>query len=213
MTLHEQLGIQRGVTAVMGSGGKTSLLRVLGQELCQIGTVLLCTTTKIMAFEGVPKLEDLTQEGALFWTGTSVEGTMKYTVPAWDFDTLCTRFDYVLVEADGSAGLPLKAHLPHEPVIPTQANDVLCLVGLTGFGKPISQVVHRKERFAQLCGAQIEDAVTPELVAQVLQAEKFCTQVICNQADTIELQGLGQQLAQLLDVPTHVVALKRRKVC
>ena len=48
MELWELLGIRPGLTAVIGSGGKTSLLRVLAQELSHRGTVLLATTTHIM---------------------------------------------------------------------------------------------------------------------------------------------------------------------
>ena len=46
--LWELLGVDRGVTAVMGSGGKTSLLYQLAEELRPRGTVLLATTTHIM---------------------------------------------------------------------------------------------------------------------------------------------------------------------
>ena len=37
MELWELLGIRPGLTAVIGSGGKTSLLRVLAQELSHRG--------------------------------------------------------------------------------------------------------------------------------------------------------------------------------
>ena len=48
MLFSEALEIRPGLTAVMGSGGKTSLLRVLAQELSHRGTVLVSTTTRIM---------------------------------------------------------------------------------------------------------------------------------------------------------------------
>ena len=48
MELWELLGIRPGLTAVIGSGGKTSLLRVLAQELSHRGTVLVSTTTRIL---------------------------------------------------------------------------------------------------------------------------------------------------------------------
>ena len=41
MELWELLGIRPGLTAVIGSGGKTSLLRVLAQELSHRGLVSL----------------------------------------------------------------------------------------------------------------------------------------------------------------------------
>ena len=42
------LGVTKGLTAVIGSGGKTSLLYELAEELRPCGTVLLATTTHIM---------------------------------------------------------------------------------------------------------------------------------------------------------------------
>ena len=45
MTLSQLLDIRPGVTAVIGGGGKTTLLRTLGEELAGQHPVLLCTTT------------------------------------------------------------------------------------------------------------------------------------------------------------------------
>jgi len=57
------LGIRPGVTAVIGGGGKTTLLRTLGTELAADGArVLLCTTTKIFPFDGLPNLTDPTED-------------------------------------------------------------------------------------------------------------------------------------------------------
>lgn len=213
MDLWQQLHIMPGVTAVIGGGGKTTLLRVLGHQLSHKGRVLLCTTTKIKAFAPLPQLQTLTDEGTLFWTGTPIPGTGKYTTPPWSLAQLSAVFDYILVEADGSAGLPFKAHLPHEPVIPPEAMQTICVLGLTGFGKPIAQVAHRSGRFTQLCGAEETALATPPLVASVLQAEALHTRILCNQADTPNLQDLGQEVASLVDCPTHILSLKEYLPC
>ena len=54
MTLSQLLDIRPGVTAVIGGGGKTTLLRTLGEELAGQHPVLLCTTTKILPFSDLP---------------------------------------------------------------------------------------------------------------------------------------------------------------
>ena len=55
MELAALLGVRPGVTAVIGGGGKTTLLRTLGGELAAAGArVLLCTTTKILPFPDLP---------------------------------------------------------------------------------------------------------------------------------------------------------------
>lgn len=48
--LSEALGIKKGVNAVIGSGGKSSLLKSLSLELSQKGSVLLTTSTHILPF-------------------------------------------------------------------------------------------------------------------------------------------------------------------
>ena len=47
MELRELLEIGPGLTALIGGGGKTTLMYHLASELRQQGTVLVCTTTKI----------------------------------------------------------------------------------------------------------------------------------------------------------------------
>ena len=123
MDFPKLLGLRPGVTAVIGSGGKTSLLRRLAEELP--GTVLLCTTTHIRPFEEYPLLTAPTPEDIrkaltahrVLCLGTPCENG-KLTAPSLSIETLATLAGYVLVEADGSRQLPLKAHEAHEPVIP-----------------------------------------------------------------------------------------------
>lgn len=176
MLLYEKLNIPRGVTAVIGSGGKTTLLRTLSRELP--GTVLLATTTHILPFEGVPLVTDggeaavrrALAESRVVCVGTpAAEG--KLTAPALPFSVLTRLADYVLVEADGSRRLPLKAHAPYEPVIPPEAKRVLCVVGARGFDRPIQEAVHRPEVFCALTGTQPGDTASPENVMQALAAE------------------------------------------
>ena len=178
MRLTELLGLCPGAAAVIGGGGKTTLLRTLGEELAAGGArVLLCSTTKIFPFDGLPNLTDPTEEtlaealGArrLVCAGTPVPGTGgKLTAPAVPMSRLAELADYVLVEADGSAGRPFKAHAPHEPVIPPEANQILWVVGASGFGRPVREAVHRPERFGLLTGLEPEAPAAPEAVAEAL---------------------------------------------
>ena len=53
--LASALKIEPGITAIIGSGGKSTLLRALGLELMRAGgRVLLCTTTHMFPVAGVP---------------------------------------------------------------------------------------------------------------------------------------------------------------
>ena len=207
MSLERLLEIRPGVTAVMGGGGKTTLLRTLGEELAQHSRVLLCTTTKMFPYEDLPcagngaELEQLRRQHALLCAGTEVPGTGKIMAPEVDMAQLAAWFDYVLVEADGSAQLPLKAHAPHEPVIPPQANQTICVVGASGFGARICDAAHRAERYGELAGVSPDSVVTPEIAAAVLMAEGLHTRIYVNQLDAVSDLAPVERLAALTDCP------------
>lgn len=134
--LASALRIEPGITAIIGSGGKSTLLKTLSLELMRSGgRVLLCTTTHMFPVAGVPwdgssrRLDAAPwKPGALHTPGCTCEAcaglvrgricqagvldpqTGKLSSPAAPLDQLAQRFDYVLAEADGSKRLPLKAH-------------------------------------------------------------------------------------------------------
>lgn len=218
MGLAELLDVRPGVTAVIGSGGKTTLLRTLGEELAERGCrVILTTTTKIFPFSDVktltaPTEDEITAAFAqqkLICVGTPFGDTGKLTTPELPMECLDRMANYVLVEADGSARLPLKAHEAHEPVIPTGANQTICVVGLSGFGRPIREAAHRSERFAELAGVSVEDAAAPELVAQVLRTEALADRYVFNQADEVERWAWARRCGELLDRPWTAAVLQR----
>ena len=205
--LDRLLEIQKGVTAVIGSGGKTSLIAKLCRELP--GTVIVCTSTHIFPAEGIPlvtgRLERLPAEKIC--VGTPAEDG-KLTAPVQSFEELAKLADYVLVEADGSKRLPLKAHLPYEPAIPDCANQVIQVVGLSGMGRVIGTVAHRPERYAELCGCGVEDLAIPERMAKVLNTEALADRYVINQADDEEEQKWGYTLMALLKKPAILTKLK-----
>lgn len=185
MQIAPLLNIGRGVTALIGGGGKTTLLYTLTEELRKKGTVLLCTSTHIMRPTQYEVLERageaevsaaLSAHGAVCVGEPSAEG--KLGPPSLSFDALARLADYVLVEADGSRRLPLKAHAPHEPVIPKEAGCVLCVVGARGFDRPIREAVHRPEQFCTLTGARLDEPASPALAARALAAEGFTQTIV-----------------------------------
>ena len=217
MELAELLDIRPGVTAVIGGGGKTTLLRTLGEELSRTHTVLLCTTTKIRPFPDLPcartaaELDRLRREHRLLCAGTEVPGTGKLTAPETPMAALAERFDYVLVEADGAAGYPLKAHAPWEPVVPSEAGQTICVVGASGFGRPIAEAAHRPERYAALANVPVTAEVTPETEAAVLAAEGLHTKIYVNQVETLWDLADAKSLAALVDCPVLAGSLHRKE--
>lgn len=195
--LASALRIEPGITAIIGSGGKSTLLKALGLELMRAGgRVLLCTTTHMFPVAGVPWDGSSRHLDAAPWKpgaphalGCTCEAcaglvrgsicqagvldpeTGKLSAPAEALDELAQRFDYVLAEADGSKRLPLKAHATWEPVVPAGMANLIWVVGASGLGKPINEAVHRPELFCERCGCELTDIATPERVVQVLNAE------------------------------------------
>ncbi|MBQ5800177.1 MAG: putative selenium-dependent hydroxylase accessory protein YqeC [Oscillospiraceae bacterium] len=208
MQISDLLQIGRGVTALIGGGGKTTLLYRLAEELRKKGTVILATSTRIYP----PQQYALVMDGeaavlrrALKEYGVVAVGTIneegKLRAPVFSFEELATFADYVLVEADGAKCRPLKAHASHEPVIPDNAQRVVLVVGADGFGKPIEEVCHRPELYAPRCGAAAEDAVTAELAAKVILAEGYGDRVYINKVETAQDYDRAVHLAQLLRCP------------
>ena len=214
MELSECLEIRPGVTAVIGGGGKTTLLEVLGRELSARGSsVLLCTTTKMYPYQEIPFVrtaEEMDREQhLLLCAGTPVAETGKITAPQMSFSDLMDRFDYILVEADGSAQLPLKAHESHEPVVPPEANQVILVIGASGMDRPIREAAHRPGLYAKRAGAAEEDPATPERIARVIDSEKLHTRVFINQVEDPEREEKARRLGALLDCGVVLGSLQK----
>lgn len=189
MKLAPLLKIEKGVTAIIGSGGKTTLLRTLSGELP--GRVLLCTSTHFQGYADLPTVTDptaadlrkaLAAHPIVCAAGRSPTG--KLVDCGLPYETLADLADFVLVEADGSRRRPLKAHALHEPVIPPCTRQVICVVGLSGLHRPVSEVVHRPELFCPLVGCTPEDEATPERVSRALVQEHLADTYFLNQAES-----------------------------
>lgn len=213
MMLCDLLAVGPGITAIIGSGGKTSLMTRLAVELRERGTVLLCTTTKMWLPTEAPlchsaeEVRRSRQKTAVVYLGEEDPQRGKLLPPR--IDGWAKLADYVLVEADGAAGKPLKAHALWEPVLPPERTQTICVVGGSGLGQTIAEAVHRPEIFAQLCGGEMTDTATPERVAAVLRAEGLAERVFINQTDAAE-ESEVQQLARVLPWPTVVGSLQQK---
>lgn len=114
----------------------------------------------------------------------------------------------LLIEADGSRQLPIKAPAEHEPVIPAFVDSVIVLAGLNGLHQPLGpESVHRPQIYAGLSGLNLGDPVTVASLAKVLchpqgglknippHSRKIC---LLTHADDIQSQAESRHLSQLL---------------
>ena len=119
------------ITAVVGAGGKTSLIRQLAAEERAAGRSVLVTTTTHMFIEGdtlctgdpQPILTRLRETG--YAMAGIPQGPKITALPPETYEILCREAHTVLVEADGSRHMALKFPGPGEPVIPENADRIL----------------------------------------------------------------------------------------
>ncbi len=217
MNLQAALEVGPGITAVIGSGGKTTLLRELARELRAGGsTVVLATSTRILPFSDIPTIggadeacvaQALAAHGVVCLGEPAEKG--KLAAPETGFARLAELADYVLVEADGSRRLPLKAHEAWEPVIPAEAARAILVVGASGFGRPIREVAHRPELFCDISACAADDLATPEAIARVIAHEALADLVVVNQCETPEaLAGARELAARLSPLSTFAGSIR-----
>ena len=215
MQLAPMLKIGRGVTCIIGGGGKTTLMETLARELSARGGVIVTTTTHILPPEDMTVLLDpdeaavarvLAKKHLVCVGSPTAEGKLKES--GLSAEVLARLADFVLIEADGSRHLPLKAHRPDEPCIPACAQRVVLVVGADGFGQPIGEVCHRSELYASLAGAKESDTVTPQTAARVIRAEGYGDRIFINKTETPERYAFAQQLAAELDCPVVAGSLR-----
>ncbi len=188
MKLHQALGVVSGdVVAFVGAGGKTMAMVTLADELAAQGWRVLATTTtqldrsELMLFpraatldQGAAFLSDrLNQDRCVFLRddlrGHAVYGPSPERL-AWLLDAVDS--DVLLVEADSARGLPFKAPLEHEPLIPREASLVVPMASLTALGQPLdADHVYNPEAMIERYGFYENDPIKSPWIAQVLRDE------------------------------------------
>lgn len=151
-TLTELFDIKKGdVVSITGTGGKTSLLFKLGNELRKSSRVLITTSTKIF----MPSkedydfmyycIEDYMNDKIKNRNGATVISRKFYMeekkligIRDEDLEKVMDDFDVVLIEADGSRRLPLKAWKDHEPPILRKTTKTIGVFPVDMLGEKIN---------------------------------------------------------------------------
>ncbi len=187
--LSDGLGLgRREMVALVGAGGKTTLLHRLAAELADAGRSVIVTTTTAMREDELQGLGPVVMErdaaelearvrGALAdgpvaaaargpAPGGKVAGLEPATADALWHAGLA---DHVLVEADGSRGRPFKAFAQHEPQVPALTTTVVQMAGLDALGRPLGDdVVHRAQLLSEALKVPLGAPVTPQVFADGL---------------------------------------------
>lgn len=180
VTLSEHMGLgPREMIALVGGGGKSTILFRLGSELATEGRRVVLTTTTKMGRDQVSGIRTICHSLAcavscrpdgpvMLVTGGDDH---KVTGPSpEDLDALFRDpvVDYVVVEADGARGRSLKAPGDHEPVIPSTATTVVIAMGMDALGRKVQEVAHRVEKAVEFLGVSPDHTVAPADCAAIL---------------------------------------------
>ena len=178
----DALGLKRrSLVALVGGGGKTTLLFALGRNLP--ARTLLTTTTRMGRDRtgGFPCLigpsDDALasafdrEDSVLAWRTTDERKALGYAPADIDRWFATGAADHIVVEADGARRRPFTAPAPWEPPIPQSSTHVVACIGADALGYVIADRVHRPLRVAAAAGCSPYERLTPEGAAAALTSE------------------------------------------
>lgn len=162
------------ITAIVGAGGKTTLLHSLAENYIQEGKSVFVTTTTHMLIEPDTLLTDdseeiiaeLSQKGyamAGIKTGEKIKSLSQST-----YEQVCEYADEILVEADGAKHFPLKIPNESEPVIPENADRIIVVCGMHSIDKTASEAIFRLDTADDTLGITNNTVITPTIIQKII---------------------------------------------
>ncbi len=165
----------RKIIAVVGAGGKTSLIHQLASEFLSRGEKVFVTTSTHMLIEADTLLTDKAEEiiakleGDGYAMAGIQEGVKIKELSEKTYKKVCEHADVVLIEADGSKHMPLKFPGDNEPVIYENVTDIIIVWGKHALGKPAKEVCHRLELTKSCLGITDDTLITMEHAKKLVQ--------------------------------------------
>ena len=185
----ELLSLNTGASvALMGAGGKHTLMARLKQELTAAGMPVLLTsstnlhrptgkresplllvgqhpnwsaelTRRLRQWQAVYLLEQHLGQGMLKGLEPELLSRLRREHPQ----------AVMVIKTDGARKRAFKAPGPDEPLIPPFSNICVLIAGLDSIGRPLNERhVHRPEIAARFAEVELDTPVTPEIMARVV---------------------------------------------
>ena len=180
-SLSDLIDIKIGdIISVVGSGGKTTFIYNLAKEI-KNEKVLISTTTKMLYpeenqvdyFFCLSEDNEISiKEGRTFITGEKVSKN-KISGDLSLIKKYMSRFDYVLLECDGSKTKPLKGWNSTEPVILNETTKTIGIIPLHIVGEKITEKnIHRIEIFNDVFKTKVGDEITLNVILEIITNPK-----------------------------------------
>ncbi len=115
------------------------------------------------SISGQPENKDESEDkdgGSREASGEEKKGEKFGPLPRDVYVRVCEAADVVLVEGDGSRGLPVKYPGAHEPVIPENTTEIWLVTGMWALGQPLGEVTHRKESAMACLSQKLQQEIT-----------------------------------------------------
>lgn len=198
MLISEALDLKERVfISLVGAGGKSALFNRLAEELSlKKKRIILTTTTHMFTWQLTPFIKEgrlieghneetvrkfineyfsvKSKTGRLAVIREKIEdngeGKVSGPSPEW-LDKWWEEglVDFILVEADGAAGRPVKAPASHEPVIPLSTTDLIGVIGIDALGLSLQEEnVFRSEIFSQITGIKLGEKIGIEALSLLI---------------------------------------------
>jgi molybdenum cofactor cytidylyltransferase len=231
MRLCEALKVRKGeIVSFVGAGGKTTAMFRLSRELADQGWRVIATTTTMIRpplagqapalIVNRDRAELLRATRKALGCGSLVVAASNYLahenklqgigpdlVPA-----LLELADAVLVEADGSKGLPIKAPAAHEPVVPAATSLLVPVVGIDAVGRPLNgATAHRPELLSIVTGLAQGEQITIGALATLLTHEQGSLKGAPPHARVIPLINKVEDVASLAQAQEIARRIKRHR--
>lgn len=161
--LKDLLGLKkRDIVSIVGSGGKTTTMYHLARELIN-NKVLISTSTKIVVdnqedFITINNISELTKmeiKPKVYLTGNTISNKKFTGITNEQLDEIKNKFDYILIEADGSKNLPLKGWRENEPVILNKSNKILGVIPVDIINLELNKIeIFERDLFNDIVGKE-----------------------------------------------------------
>lgn len=175
------------IVSVVGAGGKTSLIKHLSCELSKRKIFhYIATTTKMWPMDAGIYAKQI---------GTLDENGKVSPPSEEEWQKIFTEGCPVLIEADGSKGLPCKVPESHEPVFRKETTHVFGVLGMSCLNRKVGEICHRPLKVMELLNCMEDHLLSVDDIIKIAVSSKglrksveddWSYQVVLNQVDDLK---------------------------